>query len=259
MKIKPFIYSPCFAGPTSEQRIMHDPAPIPRADVSWYFRLDETCEKARPKNQLLTASEERTLFLQYNYARWRSHRADTPKEKQRWHAVAEEKKATIVEYNLALVVSMISRNIRGNSEHFADFLGECNQRLIRAVELFEVDRGWKFSTYACSGIINQAKRLADRAQRRSMVELPDNYSPATDPVADRREEDAQEARDERITRVRAAVAAAGLSDVERFIIEKRFLDEAPMTLEAVGAACGFSKERARQIQVIALDKIKNAL
>lgn len=242
--MKPFVYSRSFSGPNAEQRIMHDPQPIPRADVSWYFQLDEA--PTRVKTELLTADQERVLFLQFNYVRWRAHRAETPKEWEHWTAIAADRKAMLVEYNPALVISMISRNIRGNNEHFADILADCNQRLMRAVELFDVDRGFKFSTYACRGIINQAVRLAARAQRRMMVELPENYSPATDPLAERRAEDAADARQDRIENVRAA-------------IERRFLIEEPLTLEAVGAACGFSKERARQIQVIALDKIKNVL
>jgi len=257
MKPKPYIYSSCFAGSNSEQRIMHDPPAIPRADVSWYFRLDET-RNTKPKAQLLTGAEERVLFLQYNYARWRAHRAEKPADRQRWQAVAEDKKAIIVEYNLALVVSMISRNIRGNQHLFEDILGECNQRLIRAVELFEVDRGWKFSTYACRGILNQAVRLAQRAQRRTWNELPENYSPATDPLAERRSEDAVDARVDLIQRVRATVAKADLTEIERRVIDARFLSEPTMTLEEVGASLGFSKERARQYQVMALDKIKAA-
>lgn len=251
MKPKPYIYSRCFAGSNAEQRIMRDPPVIPRANVSWYFRLDETGAKTKPKAQLLTTEQERVLFLQYNYARWRAFRADTATDRSKWQAVAEDKKAIIVEYNLALVVSMISRNIRGNQHLFEDILGECNQRLIRAVELFEVDRGWKFSTYACRGILNQAVRLAQRAQKRTWNELPENYAPATDPQADRREEEAVDARAALIERVRATVERANLTEIERRIIDARFLKEPTLTLEEVGAVEGFSKERARQYQVMA--------
>jgi RNA polymerase sigma-32 factor len=62
-------------------------------------------------------------------------------------------------------------------------------------------------------------------------------------------------------RVRTALkdALAALSPRERRIVEARFLAEQPKTLEDLGATFGVSRERIRQIEVRALQKIKGAL
>lgn len=53
-----------------------------------------------------------------------------------------------------------------------------------------------------------------------------------------------------------ARALASLSDRERSVIEARRLAEEPLTLEALGARLGVSKERARQIEHAALTRMR---
>jgi RNA polymerase primary sigma factor len=43
---------------------------------------------------------------------------------------------------------------------------------------------------------------------------------------------------------------------ERFVLERRFADT-PMTLQAVGEVMGLTKERVRQIQAMALRKLRH--
>ena len=50
-----------------------------------------------------------------------------------------------------------------------------------------------------------------------------------------------------------------LSDRERLIITERKLEEESVTLEALGERLGISKERVRQIEGAALEKLKRAL
>lgn len=50
-----------------------------------------------------------------------------------------------------------------------------------------------------------------------------------------------------------------LEPVERFVIEKRKLSEAPMTLQEIGKILNLSKERVRQIEKNAISKIKSSL
>ena len=54
-------------------------------------------------------------------------------------------------------------------------------------------------------------------------------------------------------------AIGTLNDRERFIIEERRLSEDGSTLESLGKTLGISKERVRQIENVALSKLKNAL
>jgi RNA polymerase sigma-32 factor len=54
-------------------------------------------------------------------------------------------------------------------------------------------------------------------------------------------------------------ALAGLDDRERFIIEKRIMNDQPMTLKELGDHFGFSRERARQLEIRAKEKLRHAL
>jgi RNA polymerase sigma-32 factor len=54
-------------------------------------------------------------------------------------------------------------------------------------------------------------------------------------------------------------AMSGLNDRETKIIQQRHLKENPLTLESLGEQMGISKERVRQIETRALEKLKSAL
>jgi RNA polymerase sigma-32 factor len=58
---------------------------------------------------------------------------------------------------------------------------------------------------------------------------------------------------------RVAVALARLDKRERFIIERRVMSERPMTLKELGEHFGFSRERARQLEIRAKEKLREEL
>jgi len=58
---------------------------------------------------------------------------------------------------------------------------------------------------------------------------------------------------------RVKVALGRLDPRERFIIEQRVMNERPMTLKELGEHFGFSRERARQLEIRAKEKLKNEL
>jgi RNA polymerase sigma-32 factor len=72
-----------------------------------------------------------------------------------------------------------------------------------------------------------------------------------DEVADRQEAD--------IARARVRLAMQRLDPRERFIIEQRIMGDTEMTLSELGEHFGFSRERARQLEIRAKDKLKAAL
>lgn len=248
-----FVYHASFQGKHAERRIMRDPAPIPRANTSWYF-AEQDGHTAGKQANVLTPDQEKVLFIQYNYARWRARTGS-----RRWAAVAEEKKNMLAEYNLALVLAMVARQVGAHSPHYQDIVAECNLRLIRAIELFDVSKGYKFSTYACHAIVNQSGRTAQRTHDREMQELPSTWAPSSDPLAERREEEETDMRADRAATVQMALQRAGLTAQERRILDARYLGEEKMILEALGREFGISKERVRQIQTVALDKVRRAL
>jgi RNA polymerase sigma-32 factor len=54
-------------------------------------------------------------------------------------------------------------------------------------------------------------------------------------------------------------ALAVLNDRERLVVEKRFMADEPLSLQAVGDMLGITRERVRQIESSAVKKLKNAL
>ncbi|HZZ83313.1 MAG TPA: RNA polymerase factor sigma-32 [Anaeromyxobacteraceae bacterium] len=55
---------------------------------------------------------------------------------------------------------------------------------------------------------------------------------------------------------RVAAALARLDERERFIIENRVMGERPLTLKELGEHFGFSRERARQLEIRAKEKLR---
>jgi RNA polymerase sigma-32 factor len=58
---------------------------------------------------------------------------------------------------------------------------------------------------------------------------------------------------------RVGLALAQLDRRERFIIERRVMSERPMTLRELGTHFGFSRERARQLEIRAKEKLREEL
>jgi RNA polymerase sigma-32 factor len=67
------------------------------------------------------------------------------------------------------------------------------------------------------------------------------------------------AQEQQVMQRRVAAALARLDQRERFIIEQRIMSDAPMTLKDLGEHFGFSRERARQLEIRAKEKLKGEL
>jgi len=280
-KPQDFIDSPEFYVPDAESKIYEQAPDVRKPDASWYHPVMDDLSPGRsrlPKSSdqvILTAAEERVLFLQFNYSRFRIReiqlqieksggREPTPDQAEallRWYRVTDELRIQIAETNLALVLAMAKRT-RMSEVDFADLVSEGNMALLRAVDKFDCGRGFKFSTYACRAILKafsrQGMKLSKYRQR-----FPTDFDPKlerSDFLDTKRAEFQSDAASEvkRIVRENRCE----LSDIERTVIEHRFRLEQPttntrpMTLEQVGQIIGVTKERVRQIQNKALEKIR---
>jgi len=267
-----FMDSPIFKQRGIEKELFdfeHEPQ-LPM--TSWYqpTREDLLNSAITGAPQLMSASEEKLMFLRFNFAK-RKLNAIQAKAKRdgltrelaeqvvEWHRRFGHFREYLVRTNLALVLAMAKR-VRLGDVDFAEVVSEGNMALIRAVEKFSVDRGFKFSTYACRAILKAFSRTALKSSRyrnRFPVEFePDlEKSDWSDRKRDQVEEDCI---DELKTIVDRNLA--DLSTVEQTVIRRRFnwqeQQENPLTLEEVGKIIGVTKERVRQIQNKALAKIK---
>jgi len=188
--------------------------------------------------------------------------ADQAREVIRWHETAMRLREQIAETNLALVLAMAKRVRLGENE-FPDLIGEGNMALMRAVDKFDCGRGFKFSTYACRAILKAFSRhgikLSKHRQR-----FPVEFDPALEQgdgvLAVRAQSERQDA--DELRRI-VESNEASLSDVERAVVMHRFALEAgepgrAPTLAQVGRLIGLTKERVRQIQNQALEKLRLA-
>ena len=113
------------------------PAETPELLPSYFSRID--------KGRLLSRGEEMSLA--------RGAQAGDRRARQR-----------LIEKNLRLVVS-IAKKYRGQGLPFEDLIQEGNIGLMKAVEKFDPDRGWRFSTYATWWIRQAVQRaVADKGR-----------------------------------------------------------------------------------------------
>lgn len=274
-----FIDSPAFYEDDAEKKIYDEAPEIPKPDTSWYHPvMDDLSGRTRTiktaQQVILTGAQEKVLFHQFNYSRYRVWKLqqevwnspskkpelESAREILRWFRKSDLVREQIANTNLALVLAMAKRT-RMSEVDFADLVSEGNMALLRAVDKFDAGRGYKFSTYACRAILKafsrQGMKLSKYRQR-----FPTDFDPKLEKsnyLETKRSVFEKDAAEE----VKRIVLSnrADLTDVERTVIEHRFglesgeLDK-PMTLEQVGQIIGVTKERVRQIQNKAMEKIR---
>jgi RNA polymerase primary sigma factor/RNA polymerase sigma factor len=219
---------------------------------------------------LLTREQEVWLFRKFNYLKHKAKalrdQLDPEKPSTRLmdqiDAIYEEivaLKNRLVRSNLRLVVSIAKRRV-SPGDSFFDLVSDGNMSLIRAVEKFDYARGNKFSTYASWAIMkNFARTIPDEHKRRDRFRAADMEMLQT--AADGRSDEHQQrlAETDRLQQVGRFLDR--LDSREQTIIIRRYgLDRAaePQTLKEVGTALGVTKERVRQIEAKAMEKLREA-
>jgi RNA polymerase primary sigma factor len=273
------VYDPSFRRISSEQSLMitlpYEFEAAPGVVDSNDSGLDLL---APPRHKVLTADEERQLFLRFNYCRYRvmlvvqRHRgmrlgAKAARAIVRWTREALDTRNAIVRLNTSLVMAM-ARRTRNSGVELSDLISEGNLALLRCVDKFDCLRGFKFSTYACRAIMSGFARLSAKAAR-YRNQFPAPFDPTlerSDYLEKKRIEDV----DDCVRGLKGILAqnTADLSSVERRVLSVRFAlgspdtDERPLrgpTLEQVGELLGVSKERVRQIQNRAMKKLRTTI
>jgi len=269
-----FMDSPLFQRPDSEHKLFELESEPELPATSWYQPTGGGAEDTDGVTPLcMKPAEERLMFLRFNYAklklstlqkqiRLNELTRETAIAFLEWHRRMEHFQEYLVRTNLALVLAMAKRAHLGEMD-YAEVVSEGNMALLRAVDKFSVDRGFKFSTYACRAIIKALGRVASKAAKhraRYPVEFDADFVKSD--WADRRRDQIQ---DDCIDELKAIVDRnlADLTSVEQTVIHHRFnweqIEAPPLTLQEVGDIIGVTKERVRQIQNKALGKIRDVM
>jgi RNA polymerase sigma factor (sigma-70 family) len=172
---------------------------------------------------------------------------------RRWSIIREH----IVERNLGLVHLTI-RRFRFQALDEDDLLSEAMYGLGRAIDRFNPWKGFRFSTYACNVIARALLRRGkgeSRYRRLFPVQHDASYEKPSE-LGDHRTDLCLE----RLRRVLDRNLGE-LTDLEATVLSHRFpLDREPRrTFQEIGSMVGLSKERVRQIQNIALQKLRRVL
>jgi RNA polymerase sigma factor (sigma-70 family) len=139
-----------------------------------------------------------------------------------------------------------------------DRLSEAMYGLCRAVERFNPWRGYRFSTYACNAIGRALGRREKREKRyRQLFPVQHDvlFERPSGPF-----DSSAELYAERLSRA-IEENLADLTKLEAKVIALRFprKDGRRPTLREIGDAVGLSKERIRQVQNVALNKLREVL
>ena len=276
-----FIDDDRFYEDDAERRIMREGPVIEHPSTAWYGQLAYDPRKTPREMKatalpLLTPSEERWIFLRFNWVRFKAEAIRGQMNFRRFgvikareflalHRQACDLRDTISEYNLGLVLAM-ARRLPAGYVDFPEMISEGNMALLRGIDKFNVSKGFKFSTYACRAILKAFSRTGIKATKYKSL-FPVGFEPDLERSNFQGEKNLREEKN-CASEVRRIYDdnTADLSDLEIAVIGKRFafdedLRDQPkgLTLQQVGKMVGLTKERVRQIQITAIEKIKDAL
>lgn len=219
------------------------------------------------QTRLLSKDEEQFYFRRMNWLKFRAASARGRLDRRRatlkqittiegWLTEAETVKAILITSNLRLVVS-IAKKFVDPTWTFDELVSEGNVALMRAVEKFNFALGNRFSTYATYAIQRHFFRLSQRGRqfRKRFVHDDEALRGRAE------EEDSTEHRSaEQIAMLKGLFSRflRELEPREREIVVARFGFDGrpPRTFRELGTQMGVCKERIRQIQGRAMDKLK---
>ncbi len=215
---------------------------------------------------LLTADGERHLFRKMNFYKFRANalrsqlnpgepNSDRLDEIEALLQDAECARNHIAECNLRLVIS-IARKFATSTTDFEELVSEAGLILLKAIDKFDYSRGFRFSTYATHSVQRHIFRWCRTKQRRKNLEQPASVEMIQTLPCN--ESDQLHLNEEQGAEIIAQIEKC-LDKRESFIIRERFgigTDNGSRTFRDIAAELGLSKERVRQIQVKALDKLR---
>jgi RNA polymerase primary sigma factor len=268
-----YVNDKIFRHPNIVNKIFNKHVNMDGIEDIWHQILNKSGQGVISRKMILTREEERLLFLQYNYARravallQAQHRKSSLPGSRRirlfkWYKAAMDIREKLIVCNLGLALARVRCLSLIPQISSEDLVQEANSAVVRCVEKFDISRGWKFSTYCTHAIIRsiyrQIKKDALRVSRFPVPNSEDeDFNWDTGSVI---EDPSRRLVIEELRKMLNSTTAE-LSSIERQILDARFpMDErkARLTLGECGILIGVTKERIRQIQNEALDKLRES-
>jgi RNA polymerase primary sigma factor len=229
--------------------------------------LREDALSSDPESVRLSAEQETRLFQRMIDSRRRAEslrklligeRANPQIREaiQRHGRAVTELRNYLVRVFSKLAASVASRYV-SHEFRLDELLSEAHITLLRAVELFDPDRGYRFSTYATNAIRHNLHRYINNQHKaRTMA------SPAVEPESLADETEGCPRRREQEYRVRMDRISHWIRQLdtrEQTILESRYglsHDSHTTTLQCLADQLGVSRERIRQLERRAIAKLQ---
>jgi RNA polymerase sigma factor (sigma-70 family) len=227
--------------------------------------------KALRDTPVLNREREVELFRRYNYLKYlasvtresiRHMRVHGRKldEIETYLAEAEKIKKMIIEANLRLVVSIAGKHAASEA-NFQDLVSKGNLALTKTVEDFDYTKGVRFGKTASLNIAKEYAKVSGksteltREKAGSLASIQRYLKPAESDFA----------AVERARHNLVQVIKDELDQREQYIIINHFglvgtlIRKNKKTLQQIGEDLSMTKERVRQLELIALQKLRNSL
>jgi RNA polymerase primary sigma factor len=177
----------------------------------------------------------------------------------------------IIKSNLKFVAS-VARGFQGRGLSYSDLIAEGNIGLMRAIDKFDYERGYKTISYSVWWIKQSILEALNERNSLRGDELPSDIEKPIDTDDDNpyvnatvsgndKFEDTGVAEFIKMSEMKSALSVLmqSLTERERIVLSKYYglCEEKEKTLEEIGKEFGLTKERVRQIKEKALKKLRS--
>jgi RNA polymerase sigma factor (sigma-70 family) len=238
---------------------------VNRAEKEGTYELYNSMLKHYP---VLTWEGEIACFHQFNCAKHKAAqiRANTPclqlsdlDNINYYFSVATKARNELVTRNLRLVVAASKKYVQYVPAH--ETISFSHETLMRAAEKFDVNRGWRFSTYATNAIFRNLARFVPNYFKEQKASI---YGPGAMHAAIPDEHDYEAEADHAMSIAdeweKVSPIIESMSERHQAVLRYRYgIGTEKLTLEETGRLLGVTKERIRQIECYALKAIQTQL